>query len=376
MDPVKILKRAWNIVWNYRVLWIFGFILALTASGSSGGSGNNGSRYSVNQREEFRMPSNMQREFDSVGEAFEELFTYGIPALERELHLPSGELGKMLWVGVAFVFVMFIYGLLMAVVRYVTETSVIRMVDEYEASDTKLSFREGWRLGWNRRAWRLFLINLIVNIPTFLLLAFFAITGFVVYKTATASRFGSGGMWASWAGIIAVVLVVLFVFMLLMVFLNLLRHFFWRTAALENLGVGDSFRAGYQLFRENWKDVGIMWLVMVGVGIAWAIVSIIAIVITLPLIAITVVAGAVVAAIPGLVLVGFFSIFLSGYLPWIAGGLFVLPLFFTVGFSPWILLNGLTLIYSSTVWTLVYRELRALPELASLGEPEIVEIEE
>jgi len=207
-------------------------------------------------------------------------------------------------------------------------------------------------------------------------LAFFDVIGFAVYKKASAPGAGSGGMWASWAGIVAIVLVVLFVFAILMVFLGLLQKFFWRAAALEDLGVRDSFRSGWQTFRENWKDIGIMWLVMVGLGIAWAIASIILFVISIPVLAITVVAGAVVAAIPGLLLVGFFSLFLNSYLPWIAGGLFVLPLFFIVGFSPWIFLSGLTLTYTSTVWTLVYRELKALPSLALDDEPEIMQLEE
>ena len=76
--------------------------------------------------------------------------------------------------------------------------------------------------------------------------------------------------------------------------------------------------------------------------------------------------GALVAAIPGLLLVGLFSLFLNGYLPWIAGGLFVLPLFFLVAFSPWILLSAWEKVFTSTVWTLTYREIKALP----VGTPE------
>jgi len=34
MDHFKIVKRAGNILWNYRMLWVFGIILALVASGS------------------------------------------------------------------------------------------------------------------------------------------------------------------------------------------------------------------------------------------------------------------------------------------------------------------------------------------------------
>ena len=36
MDPIKILKRAWQILWSYRTLWVFGLILALAGAGSSG----------------------------------------------------------------------------------------------------------------------------------------------------------------------------------------------------------------------------------------------------------------------------------------------------------------------------------------------------
>jgi hypothetical protein len=35
MDAIKILKRAWHIVWNYRALWVFGILLALTAGSTT-----------------------------------------------------------------------------------------------------------------------------------------------------------------------------------------------------------------------------------------------------------------------------------------------------------------------------------------------------
>ena len=38
MDHVKVLKRAWEILWRYRVLWVFGIILALTAGGGTPGN--------------------------------------------------------------------------------------------------------------------------------------------------------------------------------------------------------------------------------------------------------------------------------------------------------------------------------------------------
>jgi hypothetical protein len=144
----------------------------------------------------------------------------------------------------------------------------------------------------------------------------------------------------------------------------LLRHFFWRVAVLEDAGVGESLRRGFAMVRQNWKSVGLMWLVMIGLGIAWMVVSIIAIIITLPVVFLTSIAAAIVVAIPGLLLVGLFSLFLGGPLPWIAAALFVLPLFFIIAFSPWLLLGSWQAVFTSNVWTLTYREIKALPALA------------
>ncbi len=116
-----------------------------------------------------------------------------------------------------------------------------------------------------------------------------------------------------------------------------------------------------------------MWLIMMGLGVVWMIVSFISFFVLLPVAFFTAIFGAAIAAIPGLILVGFFSIFLSGPLPWIVGGIFILPLFFTLAFSPWILLTAWQQVYVSTVWTLTYREIIALPALPSESEIELIE---
>jgi hypothetical protein len=371
MDPIKILKRAWHILWSYRTLWVFGLILALTAAGSSGGSGgNNGVRFSGDgntQRYEAPLPENWREEigkaFAEVGKEFSRILEDGLPALG----ISKGDLTTLIWIFVVFVLVMIVIGLVMAVARYVSETAVIRMVDEYEATDTKMSVRQGFRIGWSRTSWRLFLINLIVNIPVFVLLAVMAVAGFMIYRMVVG-----GNETLAVTGIVSVIGVVfllIFVVVILSIFLGLLRHFFWRACALEDLGVGESLRRGFAMVRENWKEVGLMWLIMIGLGIAWVIVSFIAVILTIPVVAITAIAAAAIVAIPGLLLVGFFSLFLSGYLPWIVGGIFVAPLFFTLAFSPWVLFTAWQQVFSSTVWTLTYREIKALPE--QLPEPEI-----
>jgi hypothetical protein len=358
MDPIKILKRAWYILWSYRALWAFGLILALTAAGSSGGSGNNGARFSGegnNQESQLPLPEDFREAMREAGRAIEKVFEEGLPALG----ISQNELNALLWIGILFVLVMVVVGIVMAVARYVSETAVIRMVDEYEATDAKLTVRDGFRIGWSRTSWRLFLINLIIHIPVILLLILLGIIGFLIYTTIVSGNDGLavGGVVAG----VGSAFLAIFVVVILSIVLGLLRHFFWRVCALENVGVGESLRRGFALVRENWKNVGLMWLIMIGLGIAWAIVSIIAVILTIPVVAVTAIVGALVAAIPGLILAGLFSLFLSGWLPWIAAGVFVLPLFFLIAFSPWVLLTAWQQVYKSTVWTLTYREIKALP---------------
>lgn len=363
MDPIKILQRAWHILWNYRTLWIFGLILALVAGGSYSGGGNN----SVQWREDsqsYQGPSfgSPQEALNYFSRELNRLFREGIPQAD----ITGEALTAFLWTVGVFVVFMLLIGIVVTIAYYVSVTAVIRMVDEYENTGTKMTVREGFRIGWSRTAWRLFLINLIVNLP--------AIFFFVALLIAAASFFvsaqnGNANLTpASLVGIFSLVFLGCSIVVVWSLLFGLLRPFFWRIAALEDAGVGESLRRGFAMVREHWKNVGMMWLVMIGLGIAWIIVSIIAIIVTIPIVILTAIVAAVVVALPLMLLVGLFSLFLTGPLPWIAAGIFVLPLFFTIAFSPWLLLGSWQAVFTSTVWTLTYRELKALPAVAPEAE--------
>lgn len=357
LDPVKILKRAWHILWSYRALWVFGLILALAAGSSSGNSGNS-SRYQINDSSQAT-PQSIQDAFRSMQSEMHQLFAHGIP----DAHITGRDVTAFLWVIGAFVLVMFLVGIVVAVARYVSETAVIRMVDEYEASGEKMTVRQGFRIGWSKTAWRLFLINLIVNLPVIALLLVLLSIGIGVYfawanGTATFAAF-------SIVATVILAFITIFLVVILSIALHLLRHFVWRTSALEDVGVRESFSRGWTLVRENWKSVGLIWIVMIGLGIVWAIASIILIIVTIPLVIVTAVIAVLISALPFLLFYGIFSTFLSGWLSLVAGALFVAPLFFPIAFSPWVLLGSWQQIFTSTVWTLTYREIKALPAVSA-----------
>jgi len=354
MDPVKILKRAWHILWSYRALWVFGLILALTAAGSSGGGANNGSRWTANDQQSYQvdqLPDAIRKGIQDMERAFEEA--------GRSLEFDRGELTAVLWIGATFILLMLAMGIVMAIARYVSETAVIRMVNEYEATDTKMTVREGFRTGWSVTSWRLFLINLIVNLPILVMLAVMVIAGFMVYTSVESGN--EAFMAASIISLIGLFFLMLFVAIITSIFLRLLRNFFWRICVLEDVGVGESFRRGFTLMREHWKDIGLMWLVMIGLGIVWAIVSFVIVLVTLPLVLVTLIIAIFVVAIPVLLLVGLFNLFVGNVIAWVLGIVFVLPLFFTLAFSPWVLVGAWQAVFTSSVWTLVYREIKAIP---------------
>ena len=364
IDPVKILQRAWHILWNYRALWVFGLILALATGSSSFNGGNNSGWQYQSDGNGFQTPppQSMQEFFNNLGRELDKLFRQGIP----DANITGQALTAFLWVIGVFVLFMILVGIVVAIARYVSETAVIRMVDEYENSGTKMTVREGFRIGWSRTAWRLFLINLIVNLPVIILVIVLLIAGAIMVLSVVN---GNENLVAvSIVSMIGLAFTSICGVIILSVFLGLLRNFFWRVAALEDASVGESLRRGFAMVREHWKSVGIMWLVMIGLGIAWIVVSIIAFIVTIPVVILTSIVAAIVAAAPYLLLVGLFSLFLGGPLPWIAAAFFVLPLFFLIAFFPWLLLGSWQTIYTSTVWTLTYREIKALPAIASEAE--------
>lgn len=356
IDIGKILKRAWQILWSYRVLWIFGLLLAVTAGRGGGGSSGPQIQFSGDRNWNGAPPWPQLEEFsDWVQENLAPIFMY-----------PEEHIGTFIWIGVGFLLFILIVAAIMALIRYPAETAVLRMVNDHEQSGEKVSFRQGWRMGWSRRAFRLWVIDLVVNLPILLLIVVIVGVGFVIYFAVEGSSRAPGleaGELGSIAGVVAAIgffFVFLFFFVIGMAFLGLLRQFFARKAALEDASIADSFRQGWQMFRQNWKSGLLMWLVMIGVGIGVAILGFILFFLLIPAYLILLIPAILTAALPVLIGFGIAALFAPAPLAWAIGILFGLPLFFIVLFSPLFLFSGWYQIFTSSVWTLAYREMKAL----------------
>src|SRR5574340_997860 len=343
----KILERAWRILWNYRVLWIFGTLLALT----SGGSGSPNVNYQVGSGENFDFGRwSGSPELRQFGNWLDQ----NIGPLVRN---PGEHIGTILWIGLGFFLFVLVTSTIMAAIRYVSETAVLRMVDDHEATGVKVTFKQGWRLGWSRRAFRLWVIDLIINLPAILLSFIFALV--VIYGIFLGIKSGKEELQALGVlGFIAVFLIFILLLVVGYAFLGLLRQFFARKAALEDASIGESFRSGWRMFIAHWKDASLLWLVMAAVGIGVGILGFFAFFLLIPVYLIMLIPAVLIGAVPGLIAFGIPSLFTSGPLTWIIGIIFALPLFMMILFLPLFFLTGWYKLFTSIAWTLAYRDLK------------------
>jgi hypothetical protein len=344
MDHTKVLKRAWEILWHYRVLWVFGIIVVLCAVGSSGNPSFNPGGGGDGYQGPEALP--WTGEFRWENEPFAEVMPEIVGAW-------TAVAGAILAIIVGLCCLAIIVTIVKLIFLYIGETALIRMVDEYEETGEKHSIREGLRLGWSRTALRLFIIDLLTRVPGLLI----ALMMFMLGAGLLALMF-----WASDSVPVVVLAAVVLIGLLFLAILvgtalalaiSLVRPLIFRVCAVEGLGVIDSIRIGFEFIKAHLGDTVIMWLIMIGLQIGWRIVMI-----SMGLILALV--GLAVAIPAGVSVGGLSSLIFEGAVPWILGLGIGLPIFIVIMAAPLVFLGGLAEVFKSSVWTLTYRELRAL----------------
>jgi hypothetical protein len=232
-----------------------------------------------------------------------------------------------------------------AIVRYVAETAMLTGVDEMESTGAKLTVRHGFRLGWSRQAWRLFVVDFVINVPVAIVgLALLAVAAlpFLVWLSHVTALKAIGTLVG-----VALELLVILALVVVGLLLSLVMPYVRRLVVLEKQGVRAAVRRGVALVRATLIDTGLMWLILAGLRIVWSIVMI-------PVVIVILVMAGVVGGVPaGLI----YLASQTWVVPAIVGGLL-----FLVVFIPLVaFVAGLFEAYTSTAWTLTYREANARP---------------
>jgi hypothetical protein len=348
VDHIQILKRAAQVVWKYRALWVIGLLLVLAGggvlNGFNGAPGSPGSADSDSNGYRYH--------WDHQGwDNLDEFWADAGPVIVG--------MGAVLLTIIA---VAVTIGVVRVVLRYVTRTSLIRMVAQYEVTGEKVSFGGGFKMGWSRASFRLFLISLIVKLPIALATLLVIIPTIALAVISFVD--GAGPQIALGIGLILLLIPISLFAGLVGALVGPLIQIAYRIAALEDKGAWAAVKSAFGLIRRNLGATALQWLLLVGLGIAFRIALV-------PINLLLVLLGVLVGGVPGMLVGGLTS--LIGGWPWGVGtGVLVfVPLFIALVVLPNILLSTAATVYHSTVWTLAYRELCAIDEGALIvAEPE------
>ncbi len=358
IDIGKILKRSWHILWNYKMLWIFAIVLSIAVGGSAGGGGGGGGSGSG--------PTNGLRvspETNGWPTCTTKSCTWFQETFRPLVVMAPETVRTLIVIGIVLAVLLLVLLAAMAFARYISETAIIRMVDEYERTGTKVGFRQGFRYGWSISAWRFFMIDVLVHLPLLVIGLLIALMGGIIYLTATHWH-GAALAFVIIASVGSIFLII-FLAILIGAVLNLVRQFALRICAIEQVGVIESLRRAFQLAWKQWKNVGLMWLVMIGLGFAYGLAGLLAFILLIPImiliLILSIAAGVVAAALPALLAFWITSLLAPGPFPWIVAALVGIPFFVIVASLPWNLIGGWWELYKSNVWTLTYRELKVMP---------------
>ena len=228
----------------------------------------------------------------------------------------------------------------LTIVRYVARAALYRGVDQIEATGAGPTWREGFRLGWSNRAFRLWLLDLVVWIPFVLVALVLLALGatpllLLIIDNPVARGIGI-------AGTVGLEMLIIGLLIIAGIALSALGQFWSREIAIADRNLGESITTGYRLVRARLKDVSVMWLLMAAIGLGFGLIM-------LPIFVVVFMLALAVGG--GL---GYALFRLTDSVLWAA--IVGLPPFLLLTLVPLMLIQGIYLVFESSTWTLTYRE--------------------
>ena len=230
MDYGRILSRAWEITWRWKILWVLGFLATLGTGGTAGQPS-----YSFDSSDWGRT-------------------TYGP-------QMSSGVIALLVGVGCLVI----LLAIALWVISTIARGGLIAGVQQVE-EEGSTGFKQAWRVGV-KRFWTLFGIGILAGLPTFLLLVV-GIGTLVVLILLTVSGFETSDA-AGATGIVASVLcggTLCCGAILLSLLLSQIRIYAERAALLEGFGWIEAFGRGWQVLKQNLGPTIILWLIFFVIG--------------------------------------------------------------------------------------------------------------
>jgi hypothetical protein len=306
MDIGSVLSRSWQIIWKHKILWIFGILAGCTNGGGGGGSGWRGG---------------------GGGSGGGQVPPQFLPFVRPFENLTDGQIALLVGIGFLVALVLIVVAVFLGTIGRV---GLIRGTQQAEGGAASLVFGELFS-GSMPYFWRVFGLGLLVGLLALIVgggIAVLAILGAV-------ATLGIGLIC-----LIPLICVLVPVFW----FIGVVVEQASIAIVLENLGVMDGLRRGWEVVRLNLGTMIVMALILVlGVGgIGGLIIGLPVVFIVLP------------AVLGGVV----------GTNQSIGGGLFLAAVCFIAYLPVLLVLNGILRSYIETAWTLTFMRLTGKPVAA------------
>lgn len=299
----EVLTRAWQHVWKHKVLWVFG-ILASCARGSGGGSGNNsGSRYQTSGDDIPFSGGEIEQTFTQFGQYLQD----------------------NLWIIAVLIVVIFLLSFIFFAIGMMGRAGLIKGTYQAEMGAESLQFGELWSESM-RFFGRIFGLNFLFSFLSFVI-ALVIFVPLIFLGVATAG-----------VGLLCL-LPLICLLIPIAIAISIVIEQAQAAIVIEDLGVMDGLKRGWEIARSNIGPVIVMALILgIGGGIVGTIIS-------LPLI---------LAVVP--IVIG------AGSLRESLTPVYIALACCVVYFPVLLFFNGILSAYIQSVWTLTYMRLTAKPK--------------
>lgn len=230
MNYFGILKRAYEITFKHKYLWIFGIL-----AGGGVGAGWN-----------ISIPSN-----SGSSEELKNYFSgYSATSFEQFLSNYWGVL-------IAIVGLILLLGVLWMVFSIISQAALlgsVRAIDNNESNDFRLGFAFGWH-----KFWRTFAVGLLIGL-------FFIFSLVILVLPVILFIMAKVYILAIIYGIILFLVDLVF-----WIYLGVMSPYIYRIAILGEKGSWEAIVSSWDFFTKHWTNIVVIYLILVGIGIGFGI---------------------------------------------------------------------------------------------------------
>lgn len=243
MDYVDILKRAWNITWKYKALWVLGLFAGVGSSSGGGNSGYNSGR-------------------SGSGSGSTDAFTDWI---------------SQNWIAFAVVAaVLALIAIVFWILSVAAQGGLVWAANE-AAEDRKPSLGRAWSVGFGKWG-RTFMIGFVVGLPALVLAIILVVAiiamvggGAVLGSGSGGDAAGAGAAAGALGGLCCLLPVFLVLIVAVSVVLGVVYPLALRYGVLNDITFGEAIKRGWNDLRAK-RGAFVFWLVMLLPGFAAGVV--------------------------------------------------------------------------------------------------------